>query len=765
MKTKKPGSVVAVMLVVPLLVGFVKPFEVNLGDLPKVDRWATGDKATRLKKTKGPHDPLMKMGLSRSIEDWQGCIKFAKQVSTKSPVKDWAVLFELECAKQLSLNTIASKGKIEGMSPAFALKETIALGEKYISEWKDFPTGKKISQDLIDANILLCQWLDGHSQWKDLRIQVQKVLKMEESLTRAQKSQAYFFAGNLLVAERQWSNAFLQFQRAQEFNPSPEIESRLKAILPMLSSALRQQIELQMNTAKSSQEPPPVLLPSADEKEQFDQAQGYLARNDITGALASLSKLIKSFPLGVKSKWAQDKMFEMLVQEIEKSNGPNGESVGKKRIQGLMLDFDAERQVEWGKSLFDLQYYAAAAPILNKAADQSSGVAQAARAYFMAGRAYQLSQNYPQAKTLYRTLVKNYPMAPEVVDGAIQWALININENDASEAISHLEMARARKITSQQDLISLFWLYQSYKLKKAELEAAKTSAELVKKYPLTYYGLIASQEVNKGLVPYEKRSPETVRVNFSDREMLALTRAKILLSSGLLDSANEELLIFSTRNLSPAEGRYLAGFYAQSLHYSKAFSLLNSDIEDLPEKRTEFVIKQLFPKEFWEYVTDDSKRSNLDPLLLLSVMKQESAFDFEAVSRSGAVGLLQMIPPTADDVKKELNSKAEMPRELFDPGTNIRYCAYYLASLIKKFNGSIPVALAAYNAGPKRITMFMNSHGPLTDTWVDELPWSEPSFYVKSILKNYIVYRMLYAGLTQLPSPPWTNSPLSSSGH
>jgi soluble lytic murein transglycosylase len=108
-------------------------------------------------------------------------------------------------------------------------------------------------------------------------------------------------------------------------------------------------------------------------------------------------------------------------------------------------------------------------------------------------------------------------------------------------------------------------------------------------------------------------------------------------------------------------------------------------------------------------------------------------------------------------MKQELGSDADIPKDLADPGTNVRFCAYYLSKLIKKFGGSIPLALAAYNAGPTRITQFMNSQtGGLKDTWVDELPWAETSYYVKSILKNYVMYRVLYGGLTQLPTPPWS---------
>jgi len=238
----------------------------------------------------------------------------------------------------------------------------------------------------------------------------------------------------------------------------------------------------------------------------------------------------------------------------------------------------------------------------------------------------------------------------------------------------------------------------------------------------------------------------------------ACSRTFQKVSSGMLSAASDELAIFSTRPLNEAESQYLANFYAQALKYPKAFNLLGTIIDAKPENKTDFIVHEIFPKEFWEYVSDDKRRSELDPFLLLSVMKQESAFDPTALSHSGAMGLMQMLPPTALEMKQELNSNADIPHDLSDPATNIKFCAHYLAKLVKKFGGSIPLALAAYNAGPARITQFVAARpGGLKDTWVDELPWAETSFYVKSILKNYVMYRSLYGGMTALPSPPWSH--------
>ncbi|MCC6277432.1 MAG: lytic transglycosylase domain-containing protein, partial [Oligoflexia bacterium] len=314
-------------------------------------------------------------------------------------------------------------------------------------------------------------------------------------------------------------------------------------------------------------------------------------------------------------------------------------------------------------------------------------------------------------------------------------------------------------LTSQQDLISLFWLFQSYKQKKAEPELLKTGQELMARFPLTYYGLIAHDEIQKRLPQFEQPRSRLGKILFSAVEQLKMDRAKLLIGAGLIDEAGEELAPLSDRELTPDESLYLAQYFAQALKYTRAFGLLNQAFDRDPAKRLDPVVKQIFPKEFWELISDDKRRGNVDPYLIVSLMKQESAFDPNALSRSQAVGLMQMILPTAEEVKKELGAKVELPRDLYDPSINIRFCSYYLEKLIKKFDGSVPLALAAYNAGPTRIGRFLSSIQNIRETWVDELPLSETSFYVKSILKNYLMYRTLYGGLEKIPNPSWSPAP------
>jgi soluble lytic murein transglycosylase len=752
MKTKflKTGPFIVVLGL--MTVGFVRPIVVNVEETPRAKKFLVQEAIEQKKILKTEKDPLARANLNEALQQWEPCVLEARKVSVKSPIRDWALLLELSCAIQ----GVDPDGKAKaGKNAGTLLSQTLRKVEG--TPLRDSLAQEKIKPIARQGRLALCEYMQKHARWKELRFELQKAFTNENEYERNDRATLYELAGDLLVADRQTVDAFNQFQRARDLNPSDDsVESKLRSMAPMLPSNTRDQLESKLKAATPSASQV-VIVPSTDEQEITSLAENYISHGDQVSGVEALAKLIHKFPGGLRSKWAQDKIYELLNNEIEKSKGPQGPTVAKKKILNMMEDFDSDRLYDWGKSLFDVQMYADAAPLLRKSAEQIAGSAKASHPLYLAGRAYQMSNDHNDAKEIYQKILKSYSASPEAVDAAIQWALVNINEDDGAEAIAHLEVARSHRMTNQQDLVSLFWLYQSYKTKNVQIRIDETGNDLIQRFGLTYYGIIAFQDLKKALPQFPKVRNNSAKVYFSQEETEALERAKLLLNSGMLNEASEELLIFSNRNLSKDEEAYLANFYAQAVKYQKVFSLLSSLFDLAPERKTDFFVKRLFPKEFWLLVTDDTLRADLDPYLLLSVMKQESAFDQNAVSRSGALGLMQMIPPTADDLKKELKYQGLMPQDLNDPAVNVRFCAYYLARLIKKYNGSIPLALAAYNAGPARINQFINARGgALRDTWVDELPWAETSFYVKSILKNYIMYRTLYGGLTQLPTPPWS---------
>ena len=131
--------------------------------------------------------------------------------------------------------------------------------------------------------------------------------------------------------------------------------------------------------------------------------------------------------------------------------------------------------------------------------------------------------------------------------------------------------------------------------------------------------------------------------------------------------------------------------------------------------------------------------------LLQALMREESALDPHAISPVGAIGLTQLMLPTAREIARQLRMKRPSRTDLMKSGVNIRIGAKYLGQLIRKFDGSVPLAVAAYNAGGGAVSRWVEARGTLDlDEFVEEIPYEETRGYVKRVLRSFAAYRLLY---------------------
>ena len=143
-------------------------------------------------------------------------------------------------------------------------------------------------------------------------------------------------------------------------------------------------------------------------------------------------------------------------------------------------------------------------------------------------------------------------------------------------------------------------------------------------------------------------------------------------------------------------------------------------------------------------------KSVVEPALILSVIRQESNFDEKAKSRRGAMGYMQLMPQTAEEIGKILKINFTLDQLQENPTLNIILGSEYLRRLIEKFDGSYVLALAAYNAGPLNVKRWMKNAGdPRTIEvdvidWVERIPFRETRNYVQRVLENVTVYRRLH---------------------
>jgi len=134
--------------------------------------------------------------------------------------------------------------------------------------------------------------------------------------------------------------------------------------------------------------------------------------------------------------------------------------------------------------------------------------------------------------------------------------------------------------------------------------------------------------------------------------------------------------------------------------------------------------------------------------LILALSRQESSFNPEAISPAGARGLMQLMPATAREVARSLRVKYEESLLTNDPAYNTRLGSTYLSKMLRRYDGSYVMALAAYNAGGSRVNAWSRLHGdprrPDADVieWIELIPFSETRNYVQRVMENVGVYRL-----------------------
>ena len=142
-----------------------------------------------------------------------------------------------------------------------------------------------------------------------------------------------------------------------------------------------------------------------------------------------------------------------------------------------------------------------------------------------------------------------------------------------------------------------------------------------------------------------------------------------------------------------------------------------------------------YPLEYEQIVAGHARNYNLDPALLAAVIYRESKFKADAVSESGAIGLMQLLPDTAKGIAQYTGGAKFRVDDLFDPEINVRYGSFYLRRLLRKY-GDVELALAAYNAGQANV-----------DEWVAQgkgIAFPETREYVDAVLELRDVYERAY---------------------
>lgn len=158
------------------------------------------------------------------------------------------------------------------------------------------------------------------------------------------------------------------------------------------------------------------------------------------------------------------------------------------------------------------------------------------------------------------------------------------------------------------------------------------------------------------------------------------------------------------------------------------------------------ILQKMYPKKYSEYVELYAKQYEVNSLLVYAIIQAESNFRADSNSKSGAIGLMQVMLSTAKETAEEIEDiQSVSVEDLYNPQSNIQLGVKYFSLLLKKYQNNIPLALAAYNAGMGNVDRWIEEGILKADgTNIENIPYRETNQYVRKIVNSFQIYQQLY---------------------
>jgi soluble lytic murein transglycosylase len=281
-----------------------------------------------------------------------------------------------------------------------------------------------------------------------------------------------------------------------------------------------------------------------------------------------------------------------------------------------------------------------------------------------------------------------------------------------------------------------YWLARVTEELKMQEAGGKTPGELYTQVAGTrsFYGFLASDRLGR---PYSLRDyPLTISKEVMSKVETTpgIERAREFYSLGDYAAATREW-VYTTHKFDSTEKMVAAGRIADRWGWYRQAIQTMQDSEYMDD------LAVRFPIPFHENVKAAARQAEVDPHFVFAITKQESAFNTEAKSPVGALGLMQLMPTTARATAKKAGLTFNQ-QDLLRADKNIVLGANYLNELLDRFSGNRILVAAAYNAGPTRVRQWLGKDGEKLpyDVWIETIPYKETRLYVQNILSFAVIY-------------------------
>lgn len=400
-------------------------------------------------------------------------------------------------------------------------------------------------------------------------------------------------------------------------------------------------------------------------------------------------------------------------------------------------------------------------------------VPEGAEALWRAGYLYSTQNDVERALATFDVLGKTYPGTSWAQEGLFLGATLAYN-NDNFGMATQLFSQLAATGSGELQAAAYLWVGQLYQRDGKEDLARQAYQAAANADPGGYYSLRADDLLN-GRAPFTP--PADVRFEFDESAALAeaeewmrstfsltqegalyplgplendprMIRGRELLAVASYDAAEVEFNALRTEQQDDPLATYRLALAFRDMRLyrlsieaaARLITLADVETTQVPS----LIARLRYPVYYRDLVLPAAQEHNLDPLLVFSLIRQESLFEGFATSFAAAQGLMQIIPDTGEWIALQLNWPDYQNSDVYRPYVNIAFGTFYLRYVLDLVDGVPYAALAGYNGGPGNAVQWLNISGQDLDMFIQTIGFDETRRYVRRIYEQYDIYRELY---------------------
>jgi len=400
-------------------------------------------------------------------------------------------------------------------------------------------------------------------------------------------------------------------------------------------------------------------------------------------------------------------------------------------------------------------------------------IGQYPESYYARQSYLRLAESYFQLKekekgiSLWRELISKYPNSYESMTSLWNLARYYTKNNTDSKALDYYQELSERFSQSRLGDDALYWKGKILEKMGSDEEAKIAYEKLIRAYPLSYYTeRIIEQRSDISFIWPVSLSKKEDFINLEEflkkydkiegKGQLSLLKAELFEEISFYKESIVELKgtlnyypgnIFLLFKLSDIYKKNMD--YNDSLNYSEIiFNYLedNHQIEELPLELWE----SLYPLYYEDMIRERALEYEIDPLLVLAMIREESRFNSWDESVAGARGLMQIIFSTGEWIAQKINLEEFNDEMLFDPEINIDLGCWYIDYLEERFSDDSILVISGYNAGPGTTSKWLKQYDRSNlDSFVENIPYAETREHIKKVIKSYHMYKRLTQVLSE----------------